>query len=296
MPEPGLPKSGASDLPDIAWMTRLANEMFRTLSDNPSPSAPLPVGGFGLTPPSTPLPDMPAPAITAPGEGELRTLLAGGPAAPVPSPSAPLPVGGFGVAPPSTPLPGVPNLGTSIPGEAELRALLGGTQGAPVPLPQAPLAGATPPMAFGGFGVAPPSTPLPEVPTLGTSLPGEAELRVLLGPALGLPVPGAPPQALPASPTAPSFYFLEEAGHGVPAVGARPDAAPGPNFDANARRSDFPILAERVNGRPLIWLDNGATTQKPRAVIDRLVYYYEHENSNIHRAAHESGGAGDRCL
>jgi cysteine desulfurase/selenocysteine lyase len=42
-----------------------------------------------------------------------------------------------------------------------------------------------------------------------------------------------------------------------------------------------------VNGHPLVWLDNAATTQKPQAVIDRLKYFYEHENSNIHRAAHE---------
>ncbi len=42
-----------------------------------------------------------------------------------------------------------------------------------------------------------------------------------------------------------------------------------------------------MNGRPLVWLDNAATTQKPQAVIDRLKYFYEHENSNIHRAAHE---------
>ncbi|MGN0377853.1 MAG: SufS family cysteine desulfurase [Suilimivivens sp.] len=51
-------------------------------------------------------------------------------------------------------------------------------------------------------------------------------------------------------------------------------------------RSDFPILSEKVNGYPLVWLDNGATTQRPRAVIDRLTYYYEHENSNVHRGAH----------
>jgi cysteine desulfurase/selenocysteine lyase len=57
-------------------------------------------------------------------------------------------------------------------------------------------------------------------------------------------------------------------------------------FDVNAIRRDFPILQERVNGRPLIWLDNAATTQKPKAVIDRLSYFYEHENSNVHRAAH----------
>ncbi len=51
-------------------------------------------------------------------------------------------------------------------------------------------------------------------------------------------------------------------------------------------REDFPILSESVNGNPLVWLDNGATTQRPRAVIDRLTYYYEHENSNVHRGAH----------
>ncbi len=63
-------------------------------------------------------------------------------------------------------------------------------------------------------------------------------------------------------------------------------AATGP-FDVNRIRGDFPILSERVNGRQLVWLDNAATTQKPQAVIDRLKYFYEHENSNVHRAAHE---------
>jgi cysteine desulfurase/selenocysteine lyase len=57
-------------------------------------------------------------------------------------------------------------------------------------------------------------------------------------------------------------------------------------FDAASIKRDFPILSERVHGQPLIWLDNAATTQKPRSVIDRLSYFYEHENSNIHRAAH----------
>nr|WP_295923520.1 family 2A encapsulin nanocompartment cargo protein cysteine desulfurase [uncultured Dyadobacter sp.] len=58
-------------------------------------------------------------------------------------------------------------------------------------------------------------------------------------------------------------------------------------FDINKIRSDFPIFRERVNGKPLIWFDNAATTQKPQQVIDRVSYFYEHENSNIHRAAHE---------
>lgn len=52
-------------------------------------------------------------------------------------------------------------------------------------------------------------------------------------------------------------------------------------------RRDFPILQERIHGRSLVWLDNGATTQKPLAVIKRLERFYRSENSNIHRAAHE---------
>ena len=60
-----------------------------------------------------------------------------------------------------------------------------------------------------------------------------------------------------------------------------------PAFDVNLVRKDFPILQKLINGRPLIWFDNAATTQKPQAVIDRISYFYQHENSNIHRAAHE---------
>jgi len=59
-------------------------------------------------------------------------------------------------------------------------------------------------------------------------------------------------------------------------------------FDVNRIRADFPILNTKLNsGKPLIWLDNGATTQKPRQVIDRVSHYYENENSNVHRGAHE---------
>ncbi len=57
-------------------------------------------------------------------------------------------------------------------------------------------------------------------------------------------------------------------------------------FDVEAIRKDFPILQRLVHGRPLIYLDNAATSQKPLAVIDALVEYYEHYNSNIHRGLH----------
>jgi cysteine desulfurase / selenocysteine lyase len=51
-------------------------------------------------------------------------------------------------------------------------------------------------------------------------------------------------------------------------------------------RSDFPILDSVVNGAPLVYLDNAATTQKPRQVIDAIANYYRHDNANVHRAAH----------
>lgn len=54
----------------------------------------------------------------------------------------------------------------------------------------------------------------------------------------------------------------------------------------NSIREQFPALHQEVNCKPLIYLDNGATTQKPKAVIDALQRYYEHDNSNVHRGAH----------
>lgn len=82
------------------------------------------------------------------------------------------------------------------------------------------------------------------------------------------------------------FYFVDGLHARNETTSALPQSAHSA-FDVNAVRRDFPILQERVNGRPLIWFDNAATTHKPQAVIDRLAYFYAHENSNIHRAAHE---------
>src|SRR4026207_914897 len=59
-----------------------------------------------------------------------------------------------------------------------------------------------------------------------------------------------------------------------------------PKVDWSRVRSDFPILNQEVNGRPLVYLDNAATTQKPKAVIDALRHYYEHDNANVHRGIH----------
>src|SRR3974390_3230446 len=57
--------------------------------------------------------------------------------------------------------------------------------------------------------------------------------------------------------------------------------------DFKTLRKDFPIPDQKVHGHPLIYFDNAATSQKPRAVIDALVHYYEHDNANVHRGIHE---------
>ncbi|MGB8341577.1 MAG: aminotransferase class V-fold PLP-dependent enzyme, partial [Chthoniobacterales bacterium] len=59
------------------------------------------------------------------------------------------------------------------------------------------------------------------------------------------------------------------------------------SVDWPAVRQDFPILGETIHGQPLIYFDNAATSQKPRAVVDALRHYYEHDNANVHRGLHE---------
>jgi cysteine desulfurase/selenocysteine lyase len=109
-------------------------------------------------------------------------------------------------------------------------------------------------------------------------LPGEAFYFLSERQALRAPVGVVPEQGATAESAAPSLDLRPEL---APDLGSatRP-------FDPYTIKRDFPILREQVNGRPLVWLDNAATTQKPQVVIDRLVYFYEHENSNIHRGAH----------
>ena len=57
-------------------------------------------------------------------------------------------------------------------------------------------------------------------------------------------------------------------------------------FNVNDIRKDFPILSREVNGKTLVYLDNGATSQKPQIVIDAIAGYYSNDNSNIHRGVH----------
>ncbi len=73
----------------------------------------------------------------------------------------------------------------------------------------------------------------------------------------------------------------------ITARDARAAAAPGAAlWDVERIRKDFPALHQRVHGKPLVYLDNAATSQKPQAVIDALVAYYSLENSNVHRGVH----------
>jgi cysteine desulfurase/selenocysteine lyase len=72
----------------------------------------------------------------------------------------------------------------------------------------------------------------------------------------------------------------------VPARSELAREAPVRRFDVRKIREDFPILRQKIYGKPLVYLDNAASTQKPQCVIDALVHYYSNDNSNIHRGVH----------
>jgi cysteine desulfurase/selenocysteine lyase len=80
----------------------------------------------------------------------------------------------------------------------------------------------------------------------------------------------------------PEFYFLETPRREAVSAGG---GACG-SFDVESVRRDFPALHQRVNGHPLVYLDNAATTHKPQAVLDATNRFYGRDNANIHRAAH----------
>jgi cysteine desulfurase / selenocysteine lyase len=120
------------------------------------------------------------------------------------------------------------------------------------------------------------------------NLPGERDIQQLLAAEFSFTQADTPVRS-PSTTPGSQFYFLDS---GIqPVFGNSPKqgqfAAESQGFDVHAIRRDFPILSERVHGKPLVWFDNAATTHKPTSVIERVSYFYEHENSNIHRAAHE---------
>ncbi len=211
-------------------------------------------------------------------------------------------------------MPGIPGMPAPVPGapltETELRAIPATLGNVPAFAPGLPPGVASPesgsPTYFLNLEKAAPLAAMPSFPDVAGmfSFPGVPGMQSIPG------VPGIPSSPLvnfhslpdaastPSVPGTSSFFPVAEKG---PATAApplsiatfefRPDLVPDMGlsarpFDPQMIRRDFPILQEQVNGRPLVWLDNAATTQKPNAVIDRVSYFYRHENSNIHRAAH----------
>lgn len=189
------------------------------------------------------------------------------------------------------------------------------------PLPSAAHVGAG---GVSGAQTLPPVPgPLQTMPLANAPAPKESDLRnpptsaaAMVGlPSPVLTFPLAPPHVGGSTP-----YFLDIAGPARGGADGQPFATPAPSpdvargqmppdlgrvvqefqptlapsavapgrslFDAASVKREFPILHQTVNGHPLVWLDNAATTQKPRAVIDAVSRYYERDNSNVHRAAH----------
>jgi cysteine desulfurase/selenocysteine lyase len=267
-----------SDLPiGAAELAALANQLFAT-SFRPGPDSP------PLTAPVAPRGS--APDATAATSAGTAAVGAANPLTPVqftpardvyvPAPTSPAP-DGIPQTVPVAPRGSVPDT-TAAPSA-------GYTVGSALDPYAVPTSGivSTVPGVLAGSPPAAPAAPRGSAPRWPSSAPSVADLGWT----------GAPASA-PEGDEA-NYYFLS----GLPnAVAAEPPnttaAEPVPQlpdnhevFDVNAVRADFPILRETVNGKPLIWFDNAATTQKPQAVIDRLAYFYAHENSNIHRAAHE---------
>ncbi|WP_137955430.1 family 2A encapsulin nanocompartment cargo protein cysteine desulfurase [Burkholderia sp. 4M9327F10] len=312
-------------LPDPATLTRLANEFFAT----PPGSTPAGNGVPGSAPsefaaaaPAVPASTNPVPPgspMAGPSGAGSGIPGAALPQGKVPganlAPSAPTHVLSLGNRAPAL-LPhaaaqnGLPdNLVTVAPG---LDSRYGGTvlgvpeaAAANAPVDAAPGRSSASPYYFmdparsltHGGGAAPlPTVSLLDPLSVPSLLPAAepAQVGSLQGSPFGLPRGFS--DTAPAQPESVERYFLADIrAPGAPAAsrasGPAAQAQSGhPQFDVNAIRRDFPILQERVNGRQLVWFDNAATTQKPQSVIDRLSYFYLHENSNIHRAAHALAG------
>jgi len=303
-PMPGAfhtPPLAASPFPKEADV-RPAPTLFAELFGTPTPLE-LMLSADSRTPSATPyflehagLPNAPSSAPLAP------TAPASPQAAQVPSPP---------LVPSSAALPGsVPAEATpAVPSAALPSSLLPSAPSAPSALlpsvPSASTPSAAVPLGMPpqpGFGGAPsglpyaPSAPPPVPGFPGGALPPAPDFSsVVKGPTAavpGLAAPASLPVAIPERTTPEALARPALSSSVVPSDGYSPELVPDLGasrgiFDAHAIKQDFPILEERVHGsKRLIWLDNAATTQKPRAVIERLSYFYEHENSNIHRAAH----------
>jgi cysteine desulfurase/selenocysteine lyase len=258
----------------------------------------------------------PIPGAAAPESASTAALTAARTASPIAATSGlPGPTAGVSSAAspfPGAPIPGSPNIDAAvhqsqIPAPASIAAAAAQTAIPDAAVTGVPSSAAIPESPYFDAGIhqsqipapasvaaAAPQTAIPEAPA--GSIPWQRTAPFDWTPPLptnleihdgSIPrlFDDAPLSAKPPTAGAPSYYFL------TPVLATSPNTS-APTFsrrlfDVNDIRRDFPILEERVHGKRLVWLDNAATTQKPQAVIDRLVHYYSHEYSNVHRAAHE---------
>jgi cysteine desulfurase/selenocysteine lyase len=284
---------------DPAALQALANAMFSALPGaepafGQAPAAPsgpinlaspLPPGGIPVAghnnplPVATSLPMTPPVRTTQPAAAELATSPSFITPRVLPTQAQTPDLHGLQ----STVLPALPKGGSGVAGVPEgLAALIPGAAPTPTLANAALPSSAQPPGSpYYFLGEASPASGVPAAPPL--KLDGLSDPFGLSAPTRIPAIPLATPSA-PSSASAPSFYFAD-----LGTAKATPKIAPGRGiFDVATIRRDFPILSTRVSGgKPLVWLDNAATTQKPQSVIDRISYFYAHENSNIHRAAHE---------
>ncbi|HEY8129686.1 MAG TPA: family 2A encapsulin nanocompartment cargo protein cysteine desulfurase [Hyphomicrobium sp.] len=270
-------------LPDVAVITKLANELFSALPGQTLPTTAGPsASGFGASPveiPGASAPLSPSnPSRDTSGidlvHVDILTRTAD-PLVPANVDSGPS-LSGFGASKDIPPRPETAGAPDSLPGIS---------QSSP---PQPPPATPPPQVLPNHTGIETPRSAGNTSSHDRIALPFEVELRAILAPLAAEPYSAAPLSQL-GSNAGGNLYFLDllrPSTNDISSPGTT-SLASGKGFDVEAVRRDFPILNETVNGRPLIWFDNAATTQKPKQVIERLTHFYEHENSNIHRAAHK---------
>jgi cysteine desulfurase/selenocysteine lyase len=283
---------------DVGALAQLAGEFFAALPGERAQ----PQTALNLAPSGTVLGGVPAPVNVLPAGTSLGplangpqlpgTIAPGGNAVPQ-SPQSVLNLGAStpSLVPHSAAPNGVPDHASIVPPAVDGRA---GSGSLGVPQAYAP---STPYYFLGesaGYPTAVQSFDVPRedrVSAQSFGLPGADDLRALLGENprhQAQPLPAHAPTSVTEQPTS-AYYFAQPTrqAHGFSERVPHADEARHPGFDVHAVRRDFPVLQERVNGKQLVWFDNAATTHKPQSVIDRIAYFYAHENSNIHRAAHE---------
>jgi len=277
-------------VPDVATLTQMANELFRAL-----PNQAVNAGDFNFSGVAAPAsyayvipgtemrqPQFGAAASSVPAlpsldkilsEADLARLAGSG----VPT-NYPVEIAAFTGTPTLSPI-SVDAPFASVPSQtaiAQSAAPLASTSPFSLPLPDFNL-------AFPNFETSLPT--IPPLAALGTEDFAQQSLNAF-SPLYFLEGAGALSQPITSTSQLASQQPPQPAQSFAPSV--LPNLALiNRQFDVTSIRKDFPILNEKVHGKPLVWLDNAATTQKPQAVIDRLSFFYEHENSNIHRAAHE---------